>query len=119
WTEDRDRVYGRLDSGMPVGIKVRLVGLTLGFEQRRGVLQKCHAERVRTGFYRNAGLQVLVYVVVRWLILFRISLVSRGRLHRERLHPLPIQQQLQLVDFAQALDVLVAVARQPNLDLVL
>ena len=32
---------------------------------------------------------------------------------------LPVQQQLEIVGFAQALDVLVAVSREPNLDLVL
>ncbi len=41
------------------------------------------------------------------------------RLHREQLHPLAIEQQLELVRLAQAFDVLVAVARQANLDLVL
>ena len=34
-------------------------------------------------------------------------------------HPLAVEQHLQLVRLAQALDVLVAVARQPDLDLVL
>ena len=42
-----------------------------------------------------------------------------GGVDGERLHPLAVQQQFQLVRLAQAFDVLVAVARQPDLDLVL
>ena len=41
------------------------------------------------------------------------------RLDGEDLHSLAVQQQLHLVGFAEAFDVLVAVARESNLDLVL
>ena len=112
-------VDGRLDPWMPVGIEVRLVGLARGLEQHRRLLQKRHAERVRTGAHRNADLEVLVDLVVRRLVVLGESGLALRRLHREHLHALPIQQQLEIVRLAQALDVLVAVARQPNLDLVL
>ena len=42
-----------------------------------------------------------------------------GRLHGERRHALAVEQHLQLVRLAEALDVLVAVPRQPDLDVVL
>ena len=44
---------------------------------------------------------------------------AHGRFHREELQALAIEQQLEIVRLAQSLDVLVAIARQPNLDLVL
>ena len=103
---------------MPVEIEMRLVGLTCGFDQRRRVFQKCRADRVWTGFHRNADLEVLVDVVVRRLIIFGKPSLSLGWFHREQPHALAIQQHLQIVRLGQALDVLVAVSRQPNLDLV-
>ena len=104
---------------MPVRIEVCLVGLTCGFEQHRRVFQKGHAERVRTRLHRNADLEVLVDHVVGGLIILRKSCLPLRRFHREHLQSLPVQQQLQLVRLGQTLDVLVAISRQPNLDLVL
>src|SRR5262245_29280533 len=118
-TDDRDRVDCRLESRMPVDIEVSLVGLARSFKERRRLFQKCHADGVRSGLHRNADLEELVEGVVAWLILFRVFTIALGRLHREQLHPLPVEQQLHFVGLAQALDVLVAVPRQPNLDLVL
>ena len=48
--------------------------------------------------------------------MFRLSL---GRLHREQLHARLVQEQLEIVWLGKALDVLIAVAHQPNLNLVL
>ncbi len=95
---------------MAVQVEVRVVRLPLGFEQLRRVLQKGHAELMRAGGHRNARLQLPVHGF--------IILVSRRR-HREQLHALPIQQQLQLVRLVQALDFFVPVPRQTDLDVVL
>ena len=110
-TDDRNRVDGRLDPRMPVVVEVRLVGLTRGLEQQRRLLQKCHAERVRARLHRHADLEVLIDR--------RMLRLALRRLHGEHLHPRLVQQQLEVVRLGQALDVLVAVAHQPNLDLVL
>ena len=107
---DRDLVDRRRDAGVPVHVVMGLVGLSLGLQQRGGILQERHAEIVRAGRRPDAGLQVRVGgLMVR---------LRSGRRHRERRLSLAIQQHLQLMRLAQALDVLVAVARQAELDLV-
>ena len=60
---------------------------------------------------------MLVDLLVRGLIGVGKPCFALRRFHREQLHALPIQQQLEIVRLAQPLDVLVAVSRQPNLDL--
>ena len=62
---------------------------------------------------------MLVDLRVRGLITVGNPCRALRRFHREQLHALPVQQQLEIVGFAQALDELVAVSRQSNLDLVL
>ena len=104
---------------MPIGIEVGLVRLPRGFEQRRRIFQKRHAERVRTGSHRHAHLEMLVDVVVVGLIVLGESGLSLRRFHREQLHAFAVHQELQIVRLVQPLDVLVAVSRQPNVDLVL
>ena len=94
---------------MPVHVEVRMVRLTFGFEQRRGILQKRHADCVRTCCYRNARVQMGIYDA---------EVLVRGRLHREQSDAPAIQQQLQLVRSVQAFNFLVAVARQADLELV-
>ena len=96
---------------MPVHVVVGLVRLALGLQQRGRVLQERHAELVRAGRHPDAGLQVRVGGLMVPL--------RPGRRHGERRHPLAVEQHLQLVRLAQALDVLVAVPRQAELDLVL
>ena len=108
---DRDLVDRRRDAGVPVHVVVGLVRLALGLQQRGGILQERHAELVRAGRRPDAGLQVRVGgLMVR---------LRSGGVTRERRHSLAIQQHLQLMRLAQALDVLVAVPRQADLDLVL
>ena len=96
---------------MPVQIEMRLVRLAFGFEQRRRVLEKRHADLMRAGSHRETSLQIRVNDV--------IVLVPLGRRHREQLHALAIQQQLQFVRLMQALDFLVPIPRQSDLDFVL
>ena len=109
-TVDGDLIDGRPKARMPVHVKVRIVRLTSGFEQVRGMLQKRHAQLMRAGSNREAHFQLLIHRV--------IILVSR-RCHREQFHALPIQQHLQLVWPMQALDLFIAVPRQPDLYLIL
>src|SRR6185503_24606 len=68
------------------------------------------AESMRTGSHRDTHLQRPIHGF--------IILVSRW-CHSEQFHALPVQQQLQLVRLAQALDLFIAVPRQPYLNLVL
>ena len=53
------------------------------------------------------------------LIVLREPGLALGWLHREELQPLLVQQELELVRLVQPLDMLVAVARQTNLNVVL
>lgn len=96
-----------------------LVGLTRGFQQNRRFLWKRHSEHVRSSAHGNAALQVLVHLGVGGLIIFRDPRLLQRWFHREQLHPLFIQQQLEIVGFAQPLDMLVAVSHQSELDLIL
>ncbi|MEX2015059.1 MAG: dNTP triphosphohydrolase, partial [Candidatus Hydrogenedentales bacterium] len=107
--DDRDGVDGRLNSWMPVVVKVRLVGLALGFKQCRGFLQKRRGNFVGPGFEGQADFEVLVG---RWRTL------APRRSHGKQLHAPPVQQQLQLMRLPQAFDVFIAVSRQPNRELV-
>src|SRR5207248_1307589 len=77
---DGDGVYGRLQARMPIHIEVRLVGLALGFEQGRGLLRKCGGKHVRTGFHRDADVEVVIHQVMVG--------AGRGRLYGEQPQPL-------------------------------
>ena len=92
-------------------LKCAWYGWRLVSSSEEGFLQERHAEIVRAGRRPDAGLQVRVD---RLMVRLRL-----GGLHGERRLPLAIQQHLQLVRLAQALDMLVAIARQPDLDVVL
>ena len=96
---------------MPVHVEVRLVRLALRLQRARGLLQKRHAELVRPGRHRQAHLQMPIDLLE--------ILSPRRRRDGERLHPLAVEQHLQLVRFVQPFDLLVAIARQADLDLVL
>ena len=98
---------------------MRLIRLAERLEEIRRLFHERDTERVRTGADRNPCLQVLVDVVVRRLIVFGKPGLARRRLHREQLHALAIEQELQIVRLAQSLDVLVAIAGEPDLDFVL
>ena len=58
-------------------------------------------------------------MVVRGLSFLGEPSLAHRRFHREQLDALLVQQQLEIVSFAEALDELVAVPRQSNLDLIL
>ena len=76
--DDGERVYGGLYPGMPVEIEVRLIGLALGFEQPRGVLQECRPDFMRPCGYKHARPELAVGVAVVF--------ASRRRLHIEQRH---------------------------------
>src|SRR5262245_4060383 len=86
-----------------------LIRLTPGLQQGGGSFQKRRAELMGPRRHGEAQLQSLIYAFV--------VLVCWGR-YREQFHSLPIQKQLQLMWRTQALNFLVAVARQPDLDFV-
>ena len=49
---------------MAVHVEVGLVGLTLGFEHKPGVLGKRNANIVRTGLHRNADVEIPVEQII-------------------------------------------------------
>ena len=98
---------------------MRLVRLACRFEERRRILQERHADRMRTGLHRNPDLQIAIHVVVVRLIVLGESRLARRRLHREHLDALAIEEQLEIRGVVQPFDVLVAIARQADLELVL
>ena len=108
--DDRDLVDGRLHAGMAVDVVVRLEGLAVGFEQSPGPLEERHADLVWTGRHRHARPQVLVDRAV-------VADVFR-RHDFEQAYPLAVEQELELMRLPQALYLLVAVAHQPDDDLV-
>ena len=57
---DRNLVDRRRDARMPVQVEVHLIRLPLGFQQRRRILQKRHAQLVRPGRHLDARLQIRV-----------------------------------------------------------
>ena len=116
--DDRDLVDSRLDARMPVVIEVGLVRLTSGFEQQRRFRLERHADGVRTGGHGHADLEMAVQVVLGGSIVLRHVRLRCG-VHREDAHLFAIQKQIELMRFGEALDVLVAIARQANRDLVL
>ncbi len=96
---------------MAVVVEVRLIWLTRGLDEQRRLLHERDAERVRAGLHGNTDLQVGVHG--------RVLRLALRRLHGEHLHLRLVEQQLEVVRFGQALDVLVTVSHEPNLDLVL
>ena len=111
---DRDLVHRRLQPGMPVVVEVRLVRLPRRLGKQRRALRERDADQVRAGGHRRAQLQVRVEIVVRRLVVQRLVLAVRRRLHREEREPLAVEQQLHVLGAAQPLDVLVAVAREAD-----
>ena len=103
---------------MPVQVEVRLVRLALGFEQRGRVLQERHAELVRAGRHRDAGASAARPRCRGRLIVLRIPFAHR-RLDGEQRTRSRSRSTSRFVRLAQPLDVLVAVAREPDLDVVL
>ena len=99
---------------MPVGVEVRLIRLARRFEEQRRLLQEGDADGVRARLDRHADLEVL-HRLSAWLT---GSPAGRCGCTVNDLHALPIEQQFDLVRLAQALDLLVAIARQADLDLV-
>ena len=96
---------------MAVHVEVRGIGLAFGLQQFSRILHERDAELMRPRGHRNPNLQVLVDQL--------IVLVPGGWRHGEGLDLLAIQEEFELVRFVQALDLLVAIARQPDLYFVL
>ena len=109
---DRNLIDRRRLARVPVQVVVRLVRLPLGFEQRRRVLARTsrrdRAARPSPRCGPSASRPPS-----------RCTFVVGGRLDGERRQALAVQQHLQFVRLAEALDLLVAVPRQPDLDVVL
>ena len=97
---------------------MRLVGLAGRLQQHPGARREGDADVVRPRRHRHADDQVIVDIVLRRLVVQRHVVHQLRRRDGERLDPFPVDQKLQIVRLAQALDVLVAVARQPDRELV-
>ena len=108
---DRDLVNGRPEARVPVHVVAGQIGLALGFEERGGIFQERDADLMRPRRDRHAHFQMRVHLLE--------ILVALRRRDGERLDPFTIHQHLDLVRLAQALDLLVAVTGQANLNLIL
>jgi hypothetical protein len=80
---NRNLIDRRRLARMSVQVVMRLVGLAFGLQQRRAVLHERHAEIVRSGRRRDAGLELRIHLF--------IDLVVPGRLDGERRRVLAIQ----------------------------
>ena len=106
WSDDdRNGVDRGLNPRMPERIEARLLRLTRRFRQERW-LQKCDADRVRTGPNRNPRLEVLIDG--------RVGGFALRRFDREHLHA-PLSSSSSRSWLAEAFDMLVAISPQSNL----
>ena len=96
---------------MPVHVEMRVPGLTLSFEKRGGFLWERDRYGMRTRFHRDADIQVLIDQ--------RVILTCGRRLDGEQLELLAIEHQFDFVLSAQALDMLITVALEADLELIL
>ncbi len=104
---------------MSVRIEVRLVWLPLSLEQHRRLLGKGRADHVWTCGHRHAHGQVLVDLFMRRLVAIRDTRGPLRRFDREELQPAPVQEQFEVVWLAETFHMLVAIACQPDGDVVL
>src|SRR4030095_2126364 len=109
-TVDRHLIDGRRHPWMPVHVEMSLIRLSLRLQQHGRSFEKRHSELMRACRHWEAQLQSLVhaFIVLVW-----------GWHYGKQLQSLTVQQQLQLMWRAQALNFFVAIARQPDLDLIL
>ena len=114
-TGDRHRVHGRLHPRVPIHVEEGLVWLPLRLHQSGRLPRESDAQDVRSSGDHNADLQMSIGELVR-IVRAHPSPLRRDR---ELLHASPIQRELDLVCFRQTFHVLVAVALQPDLDVVL
>ena len=92
---------------MAIHIEVRLIWLTLGFEKIGGLLGERSSYHVRASVYSDANIQIFIdYMVV---------IALRRRLYGERLYALTVENQLNIVRADESFDVLISIARQPDL----
>ena len=87
---------------MAVHIKVRLIGLPLGFEQRRRLLQECRGQFMGPGFHGNSHIQRSVDLAV--------ILSGRRGLYSEDADANAVEAEFDVVGPGEAFDMLVAVA---------
>ena len=115
-TDRRSRPSRSPAGGADAGrIEVRLVRLARGFEQQRRLLRGTSRRRAcGPARHRRPAPSGADRASCAWSPASPLR-----RFHREHLHALAVEQQLDLVRLAQPFDVLVAVARQADLDLVL
>ena len=100
---------------MPVHVVIHRNRLPRVFRERGALLEERRYHRVRAGGNVHPGVQMLVGD----LIVVQAVLRRPHRLHGEQLDARSVEQDVQLVFFDESFHVLVAVPRQPNLDLVL
>ena len=96
---------------MTVHVVAGQVGLTPVLKERRRILQERHAELMRPCGHRHAHFQMRIH-------LLEVPVALRRR-HGESLHLFAIQEHHDLVRLAQPLDLFVAVAGEPDLNLIL
>src|SRR6202030_111856 len=95
-SNNRNRIQSWLQPGMPVQVKVRHVGLALGFEQGGSLLQEGNPKIVGAGPNRNPDVEILIDSAV-------ILPVSWGR-HLKQLATLTVHRQFNLIGSRQAFD---------------
>ena len=107
---DGDLENRRRGARVAVHVEARGEGRALGLKHGGGILRERHADVLRTGLHAEAKLEVLVDGLG--------VLVGAGWLDRGGRDALAVEQDLDVVRTAEALDLLVAVALEAHGDLV-